>query len=183
MPVRKRALKPDPQGRYRPCLGYRIDGKQQRFNLGMDKPEAERRMNRLYELWQENVAANGEDVWSPLALHFAKEVAKGKRRIEYPFQTHFLEADDPAAEYSQMVHVERQRFPSLDIVPTDPALYSAGVERNERLVGSSDWSVQRCSNFKIACTNSGHSLQSTTSPRSWFQEHFMKHWTPTPIMT
>jgi hypothetical protein len=136
MAVRKRALKPDPQGRYRPYLGYRIDGKQQRFNLGMDKPEAERRMNRLYELWQENVNANGEEVWSPLALHFAKEVAKGKRQIEYPFQTHFLEADDPAAEYSQMVHVERQRFPSLDLVPTDPSLYSAGVERNERLVGS-----------------------------------------------
>jgi hypothetical protein len=33
MAVRKRALKPDPQGRYRPYLGYRIDGKQQRFNI------------------------------------------------------------------------------------------------------------------------------------------------------
>lgn len=136
MAIRKRTLKPDPQGRYRPCLGYRIDGKQQRFNLGMDKPEAERRLNRLYELWQENVAANGAEVWSPLALHFAKEIAKGKRRIEYPFQTGFLEADDPAAEYAQMVHVERERFPSLDIVPADPACYAAGLERNEQLVGS-----------------------------------------------
>lgn len=136
MAVRKRALKPDPQGRYRPYLGYRIDGKQQRFNLGMDKPEAERRMNRLYELWQENVAANGEEVWSPLALHFAKGIAKGKRRIEYPFQTHFLEADDPAAEYAQMVHVERERFPSLDIVPADPDCYAAGLQGNEQLVTS-----------------------------------------------
>lgn len=41
MSVRKRALKPDPQDRYRPYLGYRIDGMQQRFNLGMDKSEAE----------------------------------------------------------------------------------------------------------------------------------------------
>jgi hypothetical protein len=136
MPARKRALKPDPQGRYRPCLGYRIDGKQQRFNLGTDKVEAERRMNRLYELWQENVAANGEEVWSPLALSFAKEVANGIRKIEYLFLRNFLEADDPATEYAQMVHVERQRFPSLDIVPADPALYAVGFEGNEQLVAS-----------------------------------------------
>ncbi len=136
MAVRKRALKPDPQGRYRPYLGYRVDGKQQRFNLGTDKVEAERRMNRLYELWQENVAANREEVWSPLALSFAKEVAKGNRKIEYPFLRHFLEADDPAAEYAQMVHVERQRFPSLDIIPADPDLYAIGIDRNEHLVAS-----------------------------------------------
>jgi hypothetical protein len=134
--IRKRALKPDPQGRYRPYLGYRIDGKQQRFNLGTDKVEAERRMNRLYELWQENVVVNGEEVWSPLALDFAKDVAKGKRKIEYPFQHRFLEADDPAAEYAQMLNVDRQRFPSLDLLPTDLALYSAGVDSNERLVGN-----------------------------------------------
>jgi len=96
MAVRKRSLKPDPKGRYRPYLGSRIDGKQQRFNLGADRAEAERRMNRLYELWEENVRANGEEVWSPLALHFAKQIAEGKRKIEYPFQSHFLEADDPA---------------------------------------------------------------------------------------
>lgn len=60
MAVRKRSLKPDPKGRYRPYLGSRIDGKQQRFNLGSDRAEAERRMNRLYELWSENVRANGE---------------------------------------------------------------------------------------------------------------------------
>jgi hypothetical protein len=134
MAVRKHALKPDPQGRYRPYLGYRIDGKQQRFNLGTDKTEAERRMNRLYELWRENVAANSEAVWSPPALAFAKDIAKGNRRIEYPFHPDFLEANDPAAEYVQMLHVERQRFPSLDLVPVDLALYCAGRNRNEQLV-------------------------------------------------
>lgn len=136
MAVRKRNLKPDPKGRYRPYLGCRVDGKQQRFNLGADRAEAERRMNRLYELWEENVRANEEEVWSPLALHFAKRIAEGKRKIEYPFQSHFLEADDPAAEYTQMVHVERERFPSLDIVPADTELYVEGLRRNERLVGA-----------------------------------------------
>ncbi|QDV69001.1 hypothetical protein Poly24_27150 [Rosistilla carotiformis] len=134
MPIRKRILKPDSQGRYRPYLGYRIDGKQPRFNLGTDKAQAHRRMNRLFELWDENVAVNGEDVWSPLALDFAQDVAKGKRQIEYPFQSHFLEADDPAAEYAQMLEVERQRFPSLDLVPTNLQIYATGCESNEQLV-------------------------------------------------
>jgi len=136
MTIRKRSMKPDPKGRYRPYLGYRIDGMQQRFNLGSDKAEAERRMNRLYELWEENIRVNGESVWSIRALSYALEVAKGKRRIEFPFDADLLEADDPAAEYAQIVHVERERFPSLDIVPADHELYSEGVRRNERLVGS-----------------------------------------------
>ncbi len=136
MAVLKRNLKPNPKGRYCPYLGCRADDKQQRFNLGSDRAEAERRMNRLYELWEENVRANEEEVWSPLALHFAKRIAEGKRKIEYPFQSHFLGADDPAAEYTQMVHVERERFPSLDIVPADTELYVEGLRRNERLVGA-----------------------------------------------
>ena len=135
MPVRKRLLKPDPMGRYRPYLGYRIDGKQQRFNLGTDKTEAERRFNRLFELWGENVSAAGEEVWSPLALGFARQVAEGKRKIEYPFSSRILEADDPAAEYTQMIHVERERFPSLDIVAADPEIYATGLRRNDNLVG------------------------------------------------
>jgi DNA invertase Pin-like site-specific DNA recombinase len=36
MPVPKRTLRPDSQGRYRPYLGIRIDGKQPHFNLGTD---------------------------------------------------------------------------------------------------------------------------------------------------
>lgn len=135
MPVRKRTLKPDTMGRYRPYLGYRVDGKQQRFNLGTDKIEAERRFNRLFELWTENVRAAGEELWSPLAIVFAKQVAEGKRRIEYPFSSHFLEADDPVAEYTQMIHVQRERFPSLDIIAVEPELYEQGLRRNENLVG------------------------------------------------
>lgn len=136
MPVRKRALKPDPMGRYRPYLGYRIDGKQQRFNLGTDKIEAERRFNRLFELWGENVRAAGKEVWCPLALAFARQVAEGKRRIEYPLSSQILEADDPAAEYSHMIHVERERFPSLDIVAADTEVYALGLKRNNDLVGN-----------------------------------------------
>ncbi|MBX3437202.1 MAG: hypothetical protein KF861_06915 [Planctomycetaceae bacterium] len=47
------------------------------------------------------------------------------------------DCDDRVAEYAQMIHVERGRFPSLQIVPSDPKLYAEGLRRNEALVGSS----------------------------------------------
>jgi len=31
--------------------------------------------------------------------------------------------EDPVAEYVQMIQVDRDRFPSLEIVPFDPVLY------------------------------------------------------------
>ncbi|MCP4685957.1 MAG: hypothetical protein GY867_11020 [bacterium] len=173
MAVLKRNLKPNPKGRYCPYLGCRVDDKQQRFNLGSDRAEAERRMNRLYELWEENVRANEEEVWSPLALHFAKRIAEGKRKIEYPFQSHFLGADDPAAEYTQMVHVERERFPSLDIVPADAELYAEGLRRNERLVGAEvEHPHSRLTSWVLW-------PQSKCCLKSWSLESSTRRWPPT----
>lgn len=81
-------------------------------------------------------ANGGDEIWSPLALSFAKEVAKGQRRIHYQFDRRLLECDDPAAEYAQMVHVERQRFPSLNLVPAEPEIYAEGLRRNTVIVNA-----------------------------------------------
>ena len=35
------------------------------------------------------------------------------------------------AEYTQTIHVLREQFPSLEIVPADPELYAEGLRRNE----------------------------------------------------
>lgn len=149
MAIRRRPLKPDPKGYFRPYLGFCLQvgptplqmapsKKQPRFNLGKDKKEAERRMNRLYQVWDENVEANGGvEAWSPLALSFAQQVAAGVFQIEYPFSMIADDCEDPVAEYAQMIHVERGRFPSLQIVPSDPEVYAEGLRRNEALVGSS----------------------------------------------
>jgi len=95
MAIRRRPLKPDPKGYFRPYLGFFLQAdpdplkrnpskKQPRFNLGKDKNEAERRMNRLYQVWDENVEANdGLEAWSPLALSFAQQVAAGVFQIQY----------------------------------------------------------------------------------------------------
>ncbi len=142
MPARKRDLKPDNQGRYRPRIGWEmhfvngayVGRRQPRFNLGSDKKEAERRYARLLELYDDNCRANGEDVWSPLAISYAREVAKGVKVIEYPPLDDPQRFDDPATEYAQMIEVNRRYFPSLTIVPSDPALHAESLKRNETLV-------------------------------------------------
>ena len=73
MPARRRELKPDSKGRYRPYLGFRVDDKgnrkEHRFNLGTDKREAERRIERLYDLHDESEAVVGETIWTPFAFY------------------------------------------------------------------------------------------------------------------
>jgi len=87
---RNREQTADNQGRYRPYLGWKADmtfeadmtprysnRRQRRFNLRTDKREAEKRLARLRELWDENCRVNGEEVWSRLALSYAEQIAKG----------------------------------------------------------------------------------------------------------
>ena len=71
-----------------------------------------------------------------LASLLRLDTPEGRIGDGYPLSSFILESDDPAAEYAQMIHVERERFPSLDIVPAAPEIYSAGLRRNENLVGS-----------------------------------------------
>lgn len=66
IPARRRELKPDSKVRYRLYHVLRLDAegnrKEHRFNLGTDIREAERRMERLYDLHDESEAAAGETI-------------------------------------------------------------------------------------------------------------------------
>lgn len=139
MAVRKTELKPDSKGRYRPYLGWKVgdDGvrRQHRFNLGADRREAERRMARLRELWEENEKVAGEPTWTPFALSAANSIAQGDYKIPYRLDAATAEAmEEPVAEYAQTIHILREQFPSLEIVPGDPELYAEGVRRNTTVV-------------------------------------------------
>ena len=135
MARRNRDLSPDPQGRYRPYLGWKIGGdgkkRQHRFNLGTDRKEAERRLAKLRELYDENCRVNREDRWSPLALSYAEEIAKGRHRITYFPPPPELCIEDPVTDYAQMLQVDRDRFPSLDLIPSDPVLHAESVRRGQ----------------------------------------------------
>jgi len=69
-------------------------------------------------------------------LSYAEAIAKGKRAIEYQPLPSDGGYDDPTTEYAQMIEVNRQMYPSLDIVPADPTLYVESAGRNETLVAN-----------------------------------------------
>jgi hypothetical protein len=136
MARRNRDLSPDPAGRYRPYLGWKIgeDGKkrQHRFNLGTDRKGAEHRLAKIRQLYDENCRVVREDLWSPLALSYAEEIAKGRHRITYFPPPPELCIEDPETDYAQMLQVDRDRFPSLDLVPSDPILHAESVRRGQQ---------------------------------------------------
>ena len=139
MPARRRELKPDPKGHYRPYLGFRLDSdgnrKEYRFNLGKDERAANSRMNRLYDLIDESeLVVQQPMVWTPFAFYAAKLIEKGTFTIPYPFQQHLMREDDPTAQYAQMLHVEQQNHPSLHIIPAESDLYAHGVKINTLVV-------------------------------------------------
>ena len=106
--------------------------RQHRFNLGTDRKEAERRLAKLRELYDENCRVVREDLWSPLALSYAEEIAKGRHRITYFPPPPELCIEDPVTDYAQMIQVDRDRFPSLDLIPSDPHLYAESVRRGQQ---------------------------------------------------
>lgn len=134
MNSRERDLRPDPQGRYRPYLGWKIgvddERRQHRFNLGTDKREAERRMALLRSIWDENCRQYG-DTWEPSVLVYAEAVARGEQQI---LQRPVPELDDEPDEYARMVDVNRQNFPGVNFVPTDSQKYAEGREANEAYI-------------------------------------------------
>jgi len=136
MATRKRSLSPDQQGRYRPCIGWRIDDdgkrRQPRFNLGTDQREAERRYNRIQDLYADDCRASGRDHWSPYGLRFADILAQGASTIG--FDPPSLTDARASIEYQQAVEQNRHWFPSLNIVPTNLAAYGKSAQDNKELV-------------------------------------------------
>ncbi len=102
METRKTVLKPDPRGDYRPYIGYRKDGKQQRFNLGNNLADAERRRDRIQRLYAESVAARQsyrqQPSWTDAALYAAKMIEDGFEQIALPLASVINEACGPKLE-------------------------------------------------------------------------------------
>ena len=138
MATRDRDLRPDAQGRYRPYLGWKLgpDGvrRQHRFNLGTDRKEAERRFAKLRELYEDNCRAGGDEFWTKLGLSFAEKIAQGQSRISFLPPSPNACIEDPITDYAWSLQVERDRWPSLDLVPSHPNVHAASVELSEEYV-------------------------------------------------
>ncbi|HEX4129571.1 MAG TPA: hypothetical protein VHZ24_05975 [Pirellulales bacterium] len=130
--TRRRTLRPDDNGDYRPYIGWREPAKQQRFNLGKDLTEAEWRYAAIHRLYADDCRESEQNLWSLRGLTFAKEIAAGKKVIE-------LSAPPPqdrgaVIEFQQGIEHARQSFPSLTITPADETVFGESVEQNQDLV-------------------------------------------------
>ena len=146
MATRKRELGLDANGRYLPCVGWcqdyhtddvcRVirDGvrRQPRFNLGTDRKEAERRLARIKDLYEDNCRIMRADLWSPQALSFAKILARGER-IVYPTYEDVKDEEDPLLEFAQSYHSIKQVYPSVDF-DLDLDLYAESLRHNSQYV-------------------------------------------------
>lgn len=124
-----RLANPDSQGQYvrqlgwkHPTGGARV---QHKFRLGSDRREAERRDDRLRQLWDQIVkeCSAAEAYWDDLTLEIARQIARGEELISL-----LPEADEESpATYAYRLQRIQNRFPSLRFAPADVERYTRGI--------------------------------------------------------
>ena len=120
---------PDSRGQYVRQLGWKQNSSgsrvQHKFRLGTDRREAERRDDRLRQLWEQICKDRpaGEALWDDLTLEIAKQIAEGDERIVLPPN---LDNESPAS-YADRLQKVQNRFAFLRFVPTDAELYTKGI--------------------------------------------------------
>jgi hypothetical protein len=125
-------MTPQSEGLCPGCAEWLRTLRQHRFNLGRDPVEAQRRYARIQELYRDSCRAAGSDVWTPFAFYAAGLLAKGIYRIPYYAQW-VSDHDDPLTEYSQMLELQRQEYPSVEIVPADLGIYAESRKINREI--------------------------------------------------
>lgn len=140
-----RLANPDSQGQYVRQLGWKDTTSgtraQHKFRLGSDRSEAERRDDRLRQLWEQicKDSSSAEARWDDLTLEIARQIARGEDRIQLPPATD----DESAAGYAYRLQRTQNRFPFLRFVPADLERYTKGIgdkaidQRDIVLVGDS----------------------------------------------
>jgi len=146
--TRRHSLKPDSKGRYRPRVGVILgdDGKfrPKRFNLGSDRKQAEARYAALQVLYEDEVRTSGAEGWTVASLEIAEQIARGEPvTVSPPPPTQIISQDgvetseaSNAADYAQVLELDRQRFSSVFIQPNDVERYRQGVAQNEAHIQS-----------------------------------------------
>ena len=84
--TRKTKLNKNSRGLIPKEVGYldRVKQRQPKFNLGSDEKEAEKRLNRIQELFDDSQRATGLPIWTGFALNAAKLIARGIYQIPFP---------------------------------------------------------------------------------------------------
>lgn len=138
MKLRRRTLRRDSKGYFRPYIGWKItgDGKriQHRFNLGTDEQEAYARYSAIQKLYSDQQVLG--DGWTPLALQYAEELASGQKSVVWPHPAYPIDGfPEPYTRGLQAcMEFVRRTLPSVTILPSDPEQYAKSVQANKDYV-------------------------------------------------
>ncbi len=122
----RKEWKADSEGRYSRQVGWQYNSAgnlvQHKFYLGTNLAEARSRNQRLEELWS-HIVSQDTTTWSDLTLSWAKELAKGCRRIEMR-----RPANITPESYAKWLHRLQADFPMVPIVAEDQVAYDIGSQ-------------------------------------------------------
>ena len=133
---RRKGWKPESNGQYTRNLGWKLDHRtgrysQHKFYLGTDLKQAERRRQRLEELWEliEQRAPIGEKpTWTSIGLKIAKALARGELQI-------VVERGNNAPKaYASYLHRLATAYPMVSFVPEEALAYAEGSAANTKMV-------------------------------------------------
>lgn len=124
----RRTWKLDNQGQYARQIGWKLaaTGKlaQHKFRLGADLKEAQRREQRLRELWEciEADHPSGESRWDPESLDLARQIAQGSFQVSVS-----RHMDEEPVEYARRLHLTQRKFSMISVVAEDQSAYAVGA--------------------------------------------------------
>ena len=131
MPTRtRRNWKPDSRGYYSRQIGWEHSksGKlqQHKFILGTDRKDAERRDQRLRELWEQFESSSQQErpLWPRDLLAIAKQVAKGHTEV-----TLTRYGDEQPEDYAYRLKFLQTKCPVAILKPDDEQVYETGCEQ------------------------------------------------------
>lgn len=133
---RRKVWKPESNGQYTRNLGWKFDQhtgrySQHKFYLGTDLKQAERRRQRLEELWEliEQRAPLGEKpTWTSIGLKIAKTLARGE------FQIVVERGNNTPKAYASYLHRLAAAYPMVSFLPEEASAYEEGSAANTSMV-------------------------------------------------
>jgi hypothetical protein len=124
--MRKKSLKPDPNGVIWVNVGWKLtkngSRSQGKISLGSTARDAERRLHRIEELWEQIERTSHTPLWDDFTFDIAKRFGKGE--IQFPIKQNDGEDD---YEYAARVNKLLKRFPSVQFAAENEGAYNEGV--------------------------------------------------------
>jgi hypothetical protein len=126
--MRKKSLTPDQTGQIWVNIGWKLtkSGKrsQAKISLGDSLKDAERRLARLEQFWEDIEKKSKAPLWDEFTFEIATTLGKG----ELQFLVERLAGEEPD-DYAQRLNILSLKYPSVKFVAGDDDAYEDGQEK------------------------------------------------------